>query len=130
MEEAIRALLLANSGVSGLVFGRVHWVNRPQGSVLPAIVLHRISGQPDVHYVGESGLVQTRVQADCYGRTYASSVAVARALQAAVGGYSGTVSGVRFSPITIDSIRSDYESSEPDEIYLTGVDLLIWHGPA
>ena len=130
MEEAIRALLLANSGVSGLVANRVHWVNRPQGSVLPAIVLHRISGQPDVHYRGESGLVQTRVQADCYGRTYASSVGVARALQAVLGGYSGTFSGVRFSPITIDSIRSDYESAEPDEIYLTGVDLLIWHGPA
>jgi hypothetical protein len=47
-----------------------------------------------------------------------------------LGGYSGTFSGVRFSPITIDSIRSDYESAEPDEIYLTGVDLLIWHGPA
>lgn len=130
MEEAFRALLLANSGLAALIAGRVYWVNRPQASALPAIVLHRVSGQPDVHMTGASGLVQSRIQADCYGSTYAASVAASRALEAALSGYSGTISGVRFSPIVVDSIRSDYQGAEPEEIYLTGVDLLVWHGAA
>jgi hypothetical protein len=130
MEEALRTRLLAIAGLTALIAGRVYWVNRPQGSVLPAIVLHRVSGQPDMHLIGPSGLTESRVQADCYGATYAACVSVARALEAAVSGYSGTVSGIKFQSITIDSIRSDYEGAEPDEIYSTGLDLLIWHSPA
>jgi hypothetical protein len=130
MEEALRSALLANVGLAALTSTRIYWVNRPQGTALPAVVLHRISGQPDMHMTGPSGLTESRVQADCYGATYAASVGLARALEAALSGYSGTISGIKFSSITIDGIRSDYEGAEPDEIYSTSLDLMAWHAPA
>jgi len=127
MEEALRSLLLADSGLQSITSGRISWVVRPQGSGLPAMVLHRIGGQPDMHFKGPSGLVESRVQADCYGESYSQSVALARVLEAAVSGYAGTVSAVKFHAITVDSIRSDHQVADPDEIISTSLDLMVWH---
>lgn len=127
MQEDLLTFLLANGGIAALCADRIAWVTRPRGSALPAVVLHLISGRPDYHHQGASGLAESRVQADCYATTYLASLTLARALEAAVSGYRGTVGTTKFQPITIASVRSDYGDTDPDEIFLTSLDLMVWH---
>ena len=128
MEKALRALLRANAGLSALT-GVVDWGLRPQNdSSLPAVVLQRVYGGRDYHLTGASGLVESRVQADCYGETYGSAKGTANALMAIVNAYSATYDGVQFQRISIDSERDTNETEAADRhLFRTSIDLLIWH---
>lgn len=88
MEEDFRAVLLAASGV-GLPAGRINWGAHPQGAVLPALVLNVIDDAQGLTLRAPDGLHQGRVQADCYGATYAAAKGLARAVIAALHGHSG-----------------------------------------
>ena len=130
MEEALRALLLANSGVTDLVSTRVNIGRRPQDvSDLPAIILRKVSAPRDYHFTGATDLIESRFQCDCYGKTYSSAKLTARALMAAVNAYSGTQSGVTIQRISIDSERdnNETESGADRHLFNTSIDLLIWH---
>jgi len=84
MEEAIRALLLASSGVTALVGTRVNFGAHPQGQDYPAIVLNTISDIEDHHMNGAGGLSQGRVQVDVYAGTYGAAKVASRAVKTAL----------------------------------------------
>lgn len=130
MEEALRALLAGTAAITNLTGTRIYWGRRSQStSALPAIVLERVSGRRDYHMTDASGLVETRVQADCFGETYAQAKTAARALMDAVNAYSGTVSSTVFQRISIEGER-DYDGKESNaarHLFVTSIDLLIWH---
>lgn len=130
MEEALRSLLVADAGVSGQVGTRIYWGRRSQStSELPAIVLEKISAPRDYHYTGPSNLIESRVQIDCFGLSYGQAKSAARAAIAKLNGYVGTQSGVVFQRISIDNER-DYDAQESAAnryLFVTSVDLLIWH---
>lgn len=130
MEEALRAILAANSGVTTLTSTRIYWGRRSQStSVLPAVVLEKVSAPRDYTYTAPSNLIESRVQVDCFGETYASAKAAARAVISALSNYSGTQSGVVIQRITIENER-DYQGQESAAnryLFVTSVDLLIWH---
>jgi len=95
MEEALRAILLATSGVTALVGTRVNWGGHPQGLALPAIVLTVISDNLGHRLNGPDGLAQGRVQVDCYAGTYGAAKLLSRAVLAALDSYrGGNFSGV------------------------------------
>lgn len=124
MEAALLAKLLATAGVTALVSTRINWSRRPQAEVLPAIVLHRIDGAPDVHHGGASGLVVSRIQADCWGSTYGSAKAVARAVEAAITAQTFTQGAVRFDVILIaDERDSTFDETTP--LFRTSLDLMV-----
>lgn len=128
MEEALREYLLAGAAVSALVGVRVHWVYSPQGSASPRIVLYRVGGLRNMRMSGPTGLVASRVQVDCIGRSYESAKTVARAAEARLSGYSGTHSGVVFQGCFLIAERDDYEDAEtPDRLFRTSLDFNIWH---
>lgn len=89
MEEQIRAILLASSGVTALCGNRIDWGASGQGVAYPRIVMwtigdgegHNLQG-PDGHSVG-------RIQVDIYAQTYGSAKQLSRAVRAALDGYSG-----------------------------------------
>lgn len=124
MEAALIAKLLASDGVTALVGQRINWTRRPQGSALPCIVLHRIDGTPDVHHGGRSGLVQSRVQVDCWGASCGSAKAVARAVEAAITAQTFTQGAIRFDCILVDSER-DTTFDETTPIFRTSLDLMV-----
>lgn len=128
MEKALRALLRSNVDLSALT-SVVDWGKRPQNDFsLPAVVLQRIYGGRDYVTSGASGLVETRVQADCYGETYGDAKETAQALMAVVNAYSGVFDGVHFQRISIDSERDTNETEAADRhLFRTSIDLLIWH---
>jgi len=124
MEAALIAKLLATAGVTALVSTRINWSRRPQGAALPAIVLHRVSGTPDVHHAGASGLVVSRVQVDCWGASYGSAKAVARAVEATITAQTFTQGATRFDVILIDSERDD-STDETTPLFRTSLDLMV-----
>ena len=128
METALISLLLSADDVTARVGVAVRPQRRAQTDGPDAIVLHRVSGVRDYRLSGASGLVQSRIQADCYGATYRACDETAAALIAFLNGYSGTFEGVQFQRIEIDDERGTNETeSEGRHIFMKQVDLLIWH---
>ncbi len=128
MEEALTSYLLADAGLVGLVANRITWAARPQASALPSIVLQVIDGVPVYADEGETGLTATRVQADCWGASYASAKQVARALKARLSGVHVTGGAVEFQAVFADSEQDLFERGQGgEELYRTSMDFMVWH---
>lgn len=111
-----------------IVGSRIHWVRSPQGSASPRVVLYKISGLRDMTLnSGPTGYVSSRVQCDCFGTSYGSAKAVARALEARLSGYSGTTGNVRFEGAFLVGERDDFfDTDTPDKLFRTSLDFNIW----
>lgn len=128
MEEALRTYLVADAGLSALVGERIIWNARPQGEALPCIVLQRITGSRDYHLMGRSGLVDSLVQADCWGSTWLSTKGVARALVEAL-------DGVVLAPFQKAFVTSERDTFEVDDqggqgYHRTMIEFRVWHADA
>ena len=133
MEEALRSLIVANSGVTALVSSRVYWGNVPQQVATGSWVrMNVISGVRDYHMEAPSGLVQSRVQVDCVASKYSDAKLIARAIETAISGYRGTQSGIKFGGAFIDGERDTDETPTGDTVtrFMTSLDFIIWHGKA
>lgn len=130
MEEALIAELLATAGVTALISARASWGRRPQGETGTALCLHRIGGLRDYHLQGPSGLVESRVQADCWAETYAGAKALARAIEAAVSGRRFSRGAIRFDAILIEGERDDDFDENSVTLFRTALDLIVHHAAA
>lgn len=113
MEADLLSLILSASGVTDLVGQRVTWGARPQGVGKPDIALLLVSGVPDYHMQGESGLDASLVQVDI--RSDASLKAagdIRDAVRAVLSGYSGTVGSTTFYGVFLRSVRQRVEQAE------------------
>ena len=128
MEEFLIAFLLANEAVAGQVDTRVWWEARPQGTALPAIVLHRIDGSRDYCMSGPSRLVSSRVQVDCWGATYGDAKRTARTVVQALSSLKTTYGEIQIQAAFADSER-DYseEAGASARVFRTSLDFIIWH---
>lgn len=129
MEEALVAFLLADAALAGLVATRITWQSRPQGEALPAVTLQRVSGARDYHMQGPSGLVQSRVQVDCWGATYASALAVSRAVRSLLSGIRTETGGIELQGAFIDGERHDFEKdgNAAQAFHRVMIDFQVWH---
>lgn len=129
MKEALRALLLSDPGVTALIDTRVSWGMLSRKSALPALVLTRISGGHDYVMQGTSPPFEARVQADCWGRTYADATALSRAVKAALSGYSGSEGNTVFQGVFLDAEHElpDDATEAVDVLYRVCLDFRIWH---
>ena len=89
MEEQIVTLLLASSGVTALCGNRINFGANAQGAAYPRIVMWTIGDAEGHNLQGPDGHSVGRIQADCYGATYASAKQLSRAVRAVLDGYSG-----------------------------------------
>lgn len=128
MEADIIALMLASVPLTALVSGRIWPVSRPQNSALPGVTVTRISGAPSYADDGETGLLDARIQIDCWGSSYATVAAVADAVTAHLSAMADvTQGGTIFVLIMIDDRRDMRESGtdQAEYIYRTLVDLAV-----
>jgi hypothetical protein len=131
MEEAIIALLLADSAVAALAGTRVHVGRAPQtlaGS--PYVLLRRVTGIRDYTTRAPSGYVESRIQVDAYGKTYTSTKLTARAVIAALSGFRGTASGKQIQGIFVDGERDLPTADEDDDVnnlFRVSVDFMVHH---
>ena len=77
MQTQLRARLLADAAISGLVGTRIDWDIRPQGKTLPAITLSLVSDRREQHMGGLQTTRGTWVQFDVWATT-AAQVATLR----------------------------------------------------
>ena len=130
MEYALIAKLLATVGITGITGTRINWSRRPQGEALPAIVLHRIDGAPEYHLQAPSGLVESRVQVDCWGDDYVAAKDLARAVETAISGQAFVQGSIRFDVILIVDERDSTFDEAPETFFRTSLDLIVRHAVA
>lgn len=130
MEAALIAQMLATAGITNIVSQRITWTRRDQAGSLPAIVLHRVDGQPDYHLQGPSGLVQSRVQVDCWALSYGDAKRAARAVEAALSAARFTRGAIRFDAILIIDERDDSFDEASTALFRTSLDLQVHHARA
>ncbi|MDP2358017.1 MAG: DUF3168 domain-containing protein [Beijerinckiaceae bacterium] len=126
MEEAFVAHLLA-SPAAALVSNRIHWLQRPQASAVPAVTLTRVSGVHNYHHGGDSGLMESRVQVDAWAKTFAGAKEVSRAIVAHLTGATFEQGGIRFQGAFVDGERDTFEADVNPPLYRTTVDFMLWH---
>lgn len=128
MEEALIAYLQADTALTALLAGNIYWLQKPQLVPNPVLVLTRVSGTRDMAMSGPSGLVESRIQCDCDGLSYASSKGVARALRNRLSGFSGTQGVMVFQGCFLEAERDSFEDATTvDKIFRTSLDFMIWH---
>lgn len=126
MRAALRArLIAAGTGAAG----QVSWVDRPQGTALPAITLQTISGDRPQTYDGLQGWRETRVQADVWATSYGAANAIRDEIVAAAAVVE-TVNGIRFDRTDFENERDGLEQLATGLVYRAGIDLLVRHSPA
>jgi hypothetical protein len=128
MEEALRAHLLANAAVAALVGTRITWLQRPQGSALPAITLQGVSTRRDHTLEGRDGLVGRLVQIDVWATTYATMKDIQRALISALDGPFA-------DPIHVALVENERETLEAaaaggTDLFRASVDVRAWFSEA
>ena len=84
MEEEIYTLLS-----NGVTFP-VAWGSLGQDDGLPRAAIYRVSGAREMTLTG-LGLMQGRIQIDCYGETFAEAIGASRDIRDLLEGYSGGV---------------------------------------
>lgn len=133
MESDLTAILLADSGLTALVktgtaAARIYWVEAPQGVAKPYVLLQRISGLRDTPMEGPTGFVESRLQVDCYGLTYATTKATAQAVGAALSGLTTTQGTTEFQGFFLDAERDGFEAdATPDKLFRTSLDFIVFH---
>lgn len=132
MQEALTALLLADTAIAGLTGSgdRLYWNVGEQGKPDPMAVLYLISGVPDYHMQGPSGLVESRVQVDCRAGTVAEALALARAVEARLSGYRGTRDGIKFMGIFKQSERARFDAEPKPGTHMHSADYQLFSGLA
>lgn len=126
---AVRALAYSESS-QGLRLGPT---TLPQGETLPAIVYHEISADSDQTLDGRTGIANTRIQFDCYGKTAIEAQQLRLAVELALQGYRGPAGDEQILSVTIGSRRSDVQprNDGTDEVdHIRQVDFLITHREA
>lgn len=112
MEEELRALLLAATTVTDISGSRINFGARPQGQMLPAIVLNTISGAIGLVHSGPDGMLSASVQVDCYAHSYGAAKALSLAVIGLLHGHrSGAFKGV-FLTNTRDSREGGSNEAE------------------
>lgn len=119
--EAIRAVLVADVPVNGIVSERVYPQVMPQGAALPAIVLTVVSDVPENTFDGTAAdrLSARRLQVDCYAKSYLAAQNLAAAVDQALSSLQAhDLSAER------DNARDLYD--DPTEIYRVSMDFTVW----
>lgn len=126
MQTALVNRLLADTGVAAIVGTKIKWGKVPQNTARPYIQLIVVSDPRPQHLKGYDGSRTARVQADCYGTTYAQAHAAAAAVIAAVAQPAITADG-RFGRTHAQGPRDLGEDTADGFVHRASVDLLVRH---
>jgi len=122
MEAVLTGLLAFLAG------GKRYWLAAPQGEKPPYAILQRITGIRDYHFQGPSGLVESRVQIDCYDKTYEGVAAMARSIVSHLSGHRGGI----IQGIFIDGERDlpAADAGEVARLFRKSIDIIVKHKEA
>jgi len=119
--------LLAQSGITDYVGRRIYFVQAPQNTAQPYMIINKISGVREHTHEG-GGLAHPRFQLSVFAGKYSDAKSCISALQTALQGYSGTMGGdggVKVGVALYDD-ETDLERGEQG-LYGVAADYIIWH---
>lgn len=134
IRPALRALLLGDGSISALVGGsRIYPGIMPQGITATSIVQNLITEGTAYHMQGDDGLMQARIQVDCWALTQDAAVALANLVFDRLSGYRGVVLFGSNSPqesivmrgVFHDQGRDDYDDIA--KLHRRSRDYLFWY---
>ena len=126
--KIIHGILAANSGVTALVSTRLYVQRVPQDGSFPCVQYNIIDIVP-VKSKSKSGDSDfSRVQINCYGKSYAVSTELADAVRTALEAYSGTINTIKVSYIELLTVSEAVDdNSENDSIYDTMLEFMMYY---
>jgi hypothetical protein len=137
IRPALRAFLLADVAVSAAIttggVSRLYPGVLPQGIAEPSIVQNLITEGSDYHMQGDSGLMQVRVQIDCWALTQDLAVSLANLVFDRLSGHSGTIAFGSNSPQDSIVVRGVFHDTGRDDfdqlakLHSRRRDYLIWY---
>lgn len=111
VDDALRAWVLADAGVSALIGQRMYPDVLPQGAIFPAIRYFEVSLSPLYAHQGDLNLDTSRYQFDCYAATRPAARDLAAALRAALSGKKTYQDGVTFRSTQLVNSLSGYDDA-------------------
>jgi hypothetical protein len=116
-EKALHAALAGNAAVAAIVGTRIYPLMLPEGTPLPAVTYHRISGVPANSLTGHSGLEAVTVQVDGWARGFAEAKNLAASIRLAMAG----------APF-VNILDEDRDLYAPDmNTFRVSADYRCWH---
>lgn len=137
LRPAFRALLLSDAAILAAVttsgVSRIFPGILPQGETRPSVVQNLITEGSGYHMRGDDGLIQVRVQVDCWALTQDLAVNLANLVFDRLTGFSGSVVFGSDSPqqeivvrgVFHDQGRDDYDPVP--KLFDRRRDYLIWY---
>ena len=119
IESILRAILVADPVVSGMVGTRAYQGQLPREPTFPAIVYQMISRPQD----GLTGIVQARMQYTCMAESWREAADLADAVRCCLHGYRGVQDGARIEYIQYAGQHDDYD--ETTGIHWIPVDVIV-----
>jgi len=89
------------SGVTDLVSTRIYKSHIPQRDSWPAIVLHEIALVPGYYQAAADGIIEARVQVDCWATTHSSAESIREAVYDVTAGKPASTIGRSGSTVSI-----------------------------
>lgn len=122
---AIRALALADSGISTLLATRWYPAPLPENPVYPSVTYQIISENNVSSHQGNSNLAETRLQLNVWGTSYDNARTIKDNLKRVLRDYKGTVNSDRIDRIiwANELTANDPLTQKQQRI----IDLIIWH---
>lgn len=128
LRPGLRAFLLADASVSGLVVDRIYPLVLKQGERRDSIVYQTISATGDHNNQGPSGLASPRIQITSWSDDVDRSNALGRVVRDRLDGYAG-IMGSGVNAITVRGVFFEDERDLYDDaltLYGTSQDYFIW----
>lgn len=126
MEIALRTRLLTDAAVAAIAGNRISWIERPQRSAYPAVVLQIISAPRPQHMGGLTTFRRSRVQLDCFATTAKQAVELCEAVIAAITPADASGS-TEFLRGFINDVRDLGEETEGGFVHRRSIDAYLWH---
>lgn len=112
---AFRRLVLSKSAVTALVGDRVHVLQAPQKSAMPALALHLVTESDGRHLLGTNRYPVAQIVVDCIAKTFAYAELLGNTLNWAVIDYRGSVTGYQIDDVGPADI-SFFDKGEKGEL--------------
>jgi hypothetical protein len=125
IEAALRAVLIANAGVTALVGTRVYVGILPQDPTYPALTIQPVGYNADNHLTDAGDLQWDRLQIDAWGETYAATHQLYKAAIDAINGNDFSGTGYRIGSVTVQ-VGGGYRYEESVKIHRRHFDVGIW----
>jgi hypothetical protein len=130
VQVAVRAYLLTKTAITDIVGQRIYTDKLPQKATLPAVTM-RIQSERYVHALaGLVGLVDTRLQMECYAATRLATNALCDAIiWSGIDAIKGTYSDLDIRGVMVEDGRRSFEDDDTaggdDARYVSQFDLTV-----